>query len=317
MPLASVRPVDAIYEAVDGHDLVLVPDAPLASAINRRLDRPHFGTFATTPRRLAAGRRETAEDRLAFVDVVERTDLDWKAAAGAVGDVLQCWEHRGSVDAILDYERFATPDTGAVVDVLRDADTTSRRLAEHAPPADRRVAVVGEPELTTLERSVVPDDATRVEVLDDRPADLEPFRIFDSATGIVDALLDVVTPANADRVAVVLDESSRFSTLVESALEAAEVPYSGDRGSSTTGTTGRSSASAGWPTGDRTRGSGRSARCWPPSGRRTRCRSSTTNDGSPPSTWRRSSASGRSPRRSGQARSTPRWTATRRSRAPT
>lgn len=230
MPLARVKPVDAIYEEVREHDLVLVPDAPLASAINRRLDRPHFGTFATTPRRLAAGRRETAEDRLAFIDIVERTNLDWKEAADAIGDVLQCWEHQGSIDAILDYERFADPATRAVIEVLRDMDTTSRRLTDHTPLADQRVAVVAEPELTTLERSVIPEDATRVEALVEQPADLEPFRIFHSTTGIVDALLDVVTPGNADRVAVVLDESSRFSTLVESALEAADIPYYGGPG---------------------------------------------------------------------------------------
>jgi hypothetical protein len=228
--LRLATPVDDIYDAVRDHDLVLVPDAPLASAINRRLDRPHFGTFATTPRRLAAGRRETAEDRLAFLDVVERTDLDWKAAATAIGDVLQCWEHQGSIDAIFEYDRFAGPATRAVVDVLRDLATTSRRLTDHDPPTNRRVAVVGEPELTTLERSVVPEDATRVDALRSEPADLEPFRIFDSAADIVDTLLDVITPQNAEDVAVVLDESSRFSTLVESALEAANVPYYGGPG---------------------------------------------------------------------------------------
>ncbi len=230
MSFARTQPADAIYNEVRNHDLVLVPDAPLASAINRRLNRPHFGTFATTPRRLAAGRRETAEDRLAFIDIVERTDLDWKEAAAAIGDVLQCWEHQGSIDAIFDYERFATPATRAVIDVLRDMDTTSRRLTDQTPPTDQRVAVVAESELTTLERPVVPEDATRIEALVEEPADLEPFRIFDSATGIVDTLLDVVTPANADRVAVVLDESSRFSTLVESALEAADIPYYGGPG---------------------------------------------------------------------------------------
>jgi len=59
------RSLSILYEECKDFDLVLVPDAPMASALNRRLDQPHFGPFAITPRRLAARRREQAEDRLA------------------------------------------------------------------------------------------------------------------------------------------------------------------------------------------------------------------------------------------------------------
>lgn len=73
--IKRAKPVDQLYGQVREHDLVLVPDPPLASALNRRLERAHFGPFAITPRRLAAGRRETTEDRIAFLRVIEETDL--------------------------------------------------------------------------------------------------------------------------------------------------------------------------------------------------------------------------------------------------
>lgn len=66
MSIQRTKSVQDLYEDVSSYDLVLVPDAPLASTINHRLDRLHFGTFATTPRRLAAGRREQSEDRVAL-----------------------------------------------------------------------------------------------------------------------------------------------------------------------------------------------------------------------------------------------------------
>ena len=102
MPIQRARPVDQLYEEVAEYDVVLTPDAPLASAINRRVDVPQFGTFATTPRRLAAGRRERAEDRTAFLEVIDRTDHDWKSISYAIGNVLQCWEHQGSAESILE-----------------------------------------------------------------------------------------------------------------------------------------------------------------------------------------------------------------------
>jgi len=120
VPIQRAKPVETLYDEVAGYDLVLTPDAPLASAINRRLDVPHFGTFATTPRRLAAGRREQAEDRSAFLEVVDRTDHDWKSVSYAVGNTLQCWEHQGSIESILAYDAYVDDATEAVVDIMAD-----------------------------------------------------------------------------------------------------------------------------------------------------------------------------------------------------
>jgi len=56
------------------------------------------------------------------------------------------------------------------------------------------------------------------------------FHILDSPAAIVDAVLDAVTPENAADVAVVLDAASQYSPLIESALEAANIPYYGGPG---------------------------------------------------------------------------------------
>lgn len=230
MALRQARSIDALYDDVADYDLVVVPDAPLASALNRRLDRPHLGTFAVTPRRLAAGRREAAEDRLAFLEVVDETDLNWKQIAYAIGNVLQCWEYQTDIEAILEYDRYADAATEQVVEIVADLDTTSRRLAEYTIDDDRSVAVVGPKLLTPLERSILPEDYDVFDPLQDRAFDLPPFRVFDSAAAIVDALLDAIDAENADDVAVVLDPESEYSTLVESALEAADVPFYGGPG---------------------------------------------------------------------------------------
>lgn len=93
--------MDRLYAECRNYDLVLVPDPPLGSALTRRLETSHFGPFATTPRRLAAGRKETAEDRVAFLEVIEEIDLSWKEAPQAIGNVLQCWDNPGDLKAIV------------------------------------------------------------------------------------------------------------------------------------------------------------------------------------------------------------------------
>jgi hypothetical protein len=224
------KPVDALYDEVADHDLVIVPDAPLASALNRRLDHPHLGTFATTPRRLAAGRRETAEDRLAFLELVEYTDLDWKASAYAIGNILQCWEHQGTLHSILDYPTYATETTRKAVEHIDTLATTSRALTDYQIPDGDNVAVIGEPQFTTLEQSILPRDYDTISPFTDDRFDHPQFQIFDSATAIVDTVVDAISQETADQVAVVLNQQTEYSTLIEAALDAADIPFYGGPG---------------------------------------------------------------------------------------
>jgi hypothetical protein len=202
----------------------------MASALNRRLDRPHFGPFAITPRRLAARRREEAEDRLAFLEIIQTTDLNWKEASYAIGNILQCWEYQGAADAVLEYEQFATEATHTAVDCIAEMDTTSNRLTDYSIEPGMSVAVVGIKQLTELERSILPPDYDPIDPFTEESFDHPPFRILDSPAAIVDTVLDTVTQENADEMAVILDATSQYSSLIESAFEAADIPYYGGPG---------------------------------------------------------------------------------------
>ncbi|KTG11404.1 hypothetical protein AUR64_03885 [Haloprofundus marisrubri] len=230
MPLSRAKSIDELYSAVKDYELVIVPDAPLASALNRRLDRPFLGDLATTPRRLAFGRREESEDRLAFLDVINSTTLNWKETAYIVGDILQCWEHTGRLGAILDYDAFDTDTTRAVVESFKELETTSRSLSEYEIDAGSDVAVVEPAQLTTLERSILPVEYDTYEILDGGTFNYPPFHIFDSPTRIIETLLETINDDNADDVAIVLDAQSEYSPLVESAFEAEDIPYYGGPG---------------------------------------------------------------------------------------
>ncbi|WP_049982426.1 PD-(D/E)XK nuclease family protein [Halorubrum sp. BV1] len=230
MSFLRAKPIDDLYEEVAGYDLVVVPDAPLASALNRRIDRPHLGSFAITPRRLAAGRREEAEDRIAFLELIEQTDLDWKRGAYAIGNILQCWEHHGRLEAILDYDAYVDTATRQAVEYIADLETTSRRLTEYRIDDDRDVAIVGYDQLTQLERSILPNDYDTYDTFGEQEFNHPRFHIFDSSTAIVDTVVDAVTEENAGDVAVVLDQGSEFSALIESAFEADDIPFYGGPG---------------------------------------------------------------------------------------
>ena len=230
MPFPRAKAPEQLYDDVADYDLVITPDGPLASALNRQLDRPHLGPFATPPRRLAAGRREKAEDRLAFLELVEQGDVAWKRAAYAIGNILQCWEHQGTHDAINAYDAYVDDATTDAVDRIAELDTTSMELTTTQIDADQRVAVVAPEMLTALEHSFLPEAYDAIDLFTDEPFQRPPFHIFDSPTAIVDAVVDAITEENAEDVGIVLDQASEFSPLVESALEAADVPFFGGPG---------------------------------------------------------------------------------------
>jgi len=170
VPVSRSKSVDQLYQEIEPYDLVIVSNSPLADTLNRRLERPHFGPFAISPRRLATRRRETAEDRTAFLELIDKTDLGWKQISYIVGDVLQCWEYQGTAESILEYDGFDTPATRTVVETIKPLQTSSRLLTDYTIDAEAydSVAVVGESQLTNLERSILPEEYASIDRFDDQ-----------------------------------------------------------------------------------------------------------------------------------------------------
>ena len=230
MPFPRAKSALQLYDEVKSYDRVITPDGPLASALNRHLDRSHLGPFAIPPRRLAIGRRQESEDRLAFLGMLDHEDFSWKRCAYAVGNILQCWEHRGSHDAIFEYDDYVDDATERAVERIADLETASMKLTNETIDPDLDVVVVEPAMLTQLERAYLPAEYDTVDLFTDTEFELPPFRIHDSPTAIVETVVDSVDDENADNVGIVLDQESEYSPLIESALEAADIPFFGGPG---------------------------------------------------------------------------------------
>ena len=230
MPVQRARSIDDLFEAVAGYDLVLTVDAPLSLALNRRLDHPRLGRFAATPQMLAADEFRPQDQRQLFLDVIESTALPWKQAAHLVELNLGCWEETGDRQAILEFERYDTPKTREVLEVIASVESAHRDLEEYRIDDDREVAVIGESQFSALDRSILPADYDTIDPLTSEAFDLPPFHSFASRTAIVEAIVDNVTSDNADDVAIVMDRGGPFPALIESALEARDIPFYGGPG---------------------------------------------------------------------------------------
>ncbi|MFC5135982.1 MULTISPECIES: PD-(D/E)XK nuclease family protein [Haloferacaceae] len=230
MPFPRAKSSRQLYDEVKSYDRVITPDGPLASALNRQLDRSHLGPFAIPPRRLAVGRRQESEDRLAFLGMIANEDISWKRCAYAVGNILQCWEHQGSHEAIFEYDAYIDEATERAVERIGDLETASMKLTNDTIDSDLDVVVVEPEMLTQLERAYLPAEYDTVSLFADTEFELPPFRIHESPTAIIETVVDAVTETNAENVGIVLDQESEYSPLIESALEAADIPFFGGPG---------------------------------------------------------------------------------------
>ena len=228
--IQRAKTISNLYEEVADYDLVITVDAPLSLALNRRIETPRLGRFAVTPRMLASGELRPQDDRELFFELIERTDLSWKQANYVLETVLGCWEETGDSNAIREYERFDTPETRTALSVLRDAESAHHDLSSYVIDPDLSVAAIGIEQFSTLDKSVLPPEYDTVSPLESGTFDIPEFRVFDSATAIVETLVENVSSTNARDIAVVMDQGSEYPALVESAFEAADVSYHGGPG---------------------------------------------------------------------------------------
>lgn len=231
MPIKRARTVDALYDAVSEYNHVITTDAPLSLALNRRIDEPRLGRFAVTPRMLASGAFRPEDKRALFLEVTKRTGLDWKLIDHLLEHILGCWEETGVLEGILEYDAFDTQATRDIIEIVSSTESAHRDLDTYSPVKGQSVAVIGETHFSALDRNVLPDAYDTISLFDPAETfDLPPFRIFESTTDIVDAVIANVTLEDADDIAIVMDNGGPFPALVESALAVEEIPFHGGAG---------------------------------------------------------------------------------------
>jgi hypothetical protein len=167
-----------------------------------------------------------------FFEVIERTDLSWKQAVRALELSIDCWTATGNREAILDYPEFNTAATQTVVALLDELDSSYLAADQTTISADQDVAVIDEQQLSRLDQGMLPPP-TEYETyssLTDAQVSFPEVRIFPSATSIVRTIIEQIDGDTAEQFGIVIVEGSQYSALIESALEARGIPYSGGPG---------------------------------------------------------------------------------------
>lgn len=232
MSLRKAKSINTLHTEVVGCDIALTNEAPLALALDNRVTTPRIGRLAATPRSYAIGEMFPRDIRPLFLEIVDRTDLSSKQAVRAVERVIGCWNTTGSLQRILNYDEFDTRPIRTTVELLGELESSYSATADLTISADSQIAVVDEHRLSALDRAILPPEGeyTSVDGFESEQIPFPELDIFPSASAIVSTVVDQITSENADQFGVVLVDGSHYSSLLESALEARDIPFSGGPG---------------------------------------------------------------------------------------
>ena len=222
------KSIDEIYSEVKDYDLVLTVDAPLADALNARLQKAVIGSFAETPRRYAFNHEADDIDfkREIFLEIIDETDLTWKQASYILENILESWKNTGNLYQILENEQFSGKAAEEIIKILETTNNPFKALEEAEVDGGKEVAVIAPYQFNSLDRKILPDDYDTFDIFrDEERFELPEFNVFSSASEIVEALKQNISEKNAENVALIVDSDTRYQPLIESAFQSNDIPY--------------------------------------------------------------------------------------------
>lgn len=226
MKVQKAKTLDQNYEEVKEYDLVITAEASTADSLKRRLDKTKLGPFAVTPQRLAYGDELAEEDfkRDIFLELVNEEGLRWKQASYLLSNAISCWQETGELEKVKDHG-FTDEAMEKVIEVLRQTDNPLQALEEYRIPEEKDVAVLAPYQLNELDRKILPEEYDEIGLFLDEEEELPDFNIFNSSNELIQALKESIKKVGPENAGVVVDPSSGYQALLESALESSEIPY--------------------------------------------------------------------------------------------
>lgn len=229
--MRAAKSIDQLYSEVKGYDVVLCNDAPLATALNNRVDIPRIGVFAITPRHIASKEAidilgESPWSDLKLIShISEETGYDIKFVHGEVENIRTIRRYTQSVDKYLH-----SKSSRKIYKVFRELPTLEKVMDSFDPGktgtfVNKKVAVIGLDFFDDLDKHFVPMDFDEIDIFSDDEFGIERIYEVGNDRQVADNAADMITPDIATDVAIVMDVSGPIADSVRSSLYRKGIPF--------------------------------------------------------------------------------------------
>ena len=234
------KSIDELYEEVKDFDLVMCNDAPLALALNNRLDKPRVGAFAITPRQLAGDLAIDilGEPLMTDIEVVKRlvkyTGYPLKFVHGEVENFKAIRRYTREVRTHLKSDKSRELYDEYVR--LPTLEKAMDMVDGHTDPffAGKKVAVIGLNLYDSLDQNFDPPENSYEYIriyknpYKSGTYEIPCFRELYNDHQIAENVVSMINRENAKDVAIVMDVNGKIADAVRSELYRNEIPFIND-----------------------------------------------------------------------------------------
>lgn len=221
--IRKIKSIDELYEETKSFDLVITNDAPLNTALNKKINTSYLGLFAQTARLIGSKYSNYLfeEEQLKISQIVlkikNKFNLNLKESLFYTKNIFYIWEKTGSLDIT---EKYLTTLEKEILEYIKILPTyqISMEKMNLSFLNKNNIAVIGEELFTNLDKQVLNQKYFSINIFKNQTHNLEPFYIFDSKKDIISSLTEVINKDNQNNIAIVLDIESEFLPLIKARL---------------------------------------------------------------------------------------------------
>lgn len=230
--MRKAKSIDELYEEVKDCDLVITNDAPLATALNARVQKARIGSFAYTPRQIA-GRdavrvlgRGVIGDLKLISAIADETGLDFKYIHGELENIRTIRRYRANPENYL-YSKSAKE----VYRSFNALPTVEKVMSNYDPSHSEfytgrnNIAIIGLDLFDDLDKHFIPLEFKDVDMFEDGDYDIEKIHQIGNDRQIADNIVELITIEMVEDTAIVLDTEGPVADAIRAALYRRGLPF--------------------------------------------------------------------------------------------
>ena len=221
----KAKSITELYEEAKTYDLVITNDAPLATALNKLVEKSRLELLAMTPKQIASKFAHLYYDKIhekyeVVLNVSKKSDKPIRLVHQLIEKIYEIWMYNAKFEFI---ENFLSENDRLFLDLIKDYDTIETALENFNEEfyGDKRIAVIGEDIFSLLDLEVLPRrgiPADKIELIKEGEFEIDKTYIFSTDEQLINNITDLINSDNADETAIVLDPKSEYTEILKARL---------------------------------------------------------------------------------------------------
>jgi len=217
--MKSPKSIQELYEEVKDFDMVITNDAPLATALNKRIKKAQIGKLAYTPQELAA----KFAPRLFLDKINSKTETILKLSQKLKKNIKSI---HNTIEKIQDIEKYTddiqnylTKEEKEIYYQYKELPTVQKALREFSKEyLPKNIAII-EPDLfNNLDKKAIPDKYVRISILTKYTSSDLNVHTYSDQDQLIEEAINLITKDNQDDFAIILNTQDPVLNVIKSKL---------------------------------------------------------------------------------------------------